>query len=232
MSESSAICDQVLSRGFATLVEGLTKSEVDALVVEVDAATGSDRAGLRNLFRLAPSVCSLPRHPVVSKIVAELLGTGAFAVRAILFDKTPMANWKVAWHQDHTIAVANQAELQGYGPWSTKDGVLHVQPPVEVLDGMLAVRIHLDDCGPKNGPLRVLPGSHRHGRLDRSAVEDWQQCVSPVTCVVPLGGLVVMRPLLLHASSIAEAASRRRVIHVEFASTELAPPLQWYERVG
>jgi len=120
--------------------------------------------------------------------------------------------------------VAHRVEAPGYGAWSNKEGVVHVQPPVSVLEQMLAIRIHLDDCGPQNGPLRVVPGSHRHGRLDRAAIEDWQRRVSPLVCHVPSGGLIIMRPLLLHSSLAAEAAGRRRVIHLS------SPPRNWRRR--
>ncbi len=107
----------------------------------------------------------------VRGLVEPVVGGGAFAVRATLFDKTPEANWKVPWHQDLTIAVAQRIDTPGFTAWSVKDGVYHVQPPSGILEGMLAVRIHLDDCGEDNGPLRVIPGSHRHGRLADDQIE-------------------------------------------------------------
>ena len=231
MIDTAAIRDEVSSSGFTIVADALTHEDLDSLAADIDAASEGARAGIRNLFQCAASVRSLPRHPAIRSIVKAILGRGAFAVRAILFDKAPESNWNVPWHQDVTIAVAQQTGVDGYGAWSNKDGVPHVQPPVAVLEQMLAVRVHVDDCGQQNGPLRVLPGSHRHGRLDRAAVEDWQRRVSPLLCHVPRGGLVVMRPLLLHSSLAAEAAHRRRVIHLEFAATELEPPLTWHECV-
>ena len=101
-------------------------------------------------------------------------------VRAILFDKTPSANWKVVWHQDLTIAVRERGVVSGFGPWSEKEGVVHVQPPIELLERMLAVRVHLDDCGADNGPVRVLPASHRVGRLSGEAIDEWRKLRAPV----------------------------------------------------
>jgi ectoine hydroxylase-related dioxygenase (phytanoyl-CoA dioxygenase family) len=232
MIDAPVVGEAVATRGFAVIESCLSDVEVATLAKAIDGADLAGRAGLRNLFRNVPAILELSRHPGVRRVVETVLGLGAFAVRAILFDKTPQANWNVAWHQDLTIAVARREDVAGYGAWSEKEGVVHVQPPASVLEGMLAVRVHLDDCAPQNGPLRVLPGSHRQGRLDRAAIADWQRRASEVPCVVPRGGLVVMRPLLLHASSVAEAASRRRVIHLEFAAAELDPPLEWHERIA
>ena len=107
-------------------------------------------------------------------------GVRAFPVRALLFDKPPEANWKVPWHQDLSIAVRHKRDITGFGPWSNKAGVLHVQPRVNVLESMLTVRIHLDDCGKQNGALRVIPGSHTRGRLTdteiRKAIETPEVC--------------------------------------------------------
>src|SRR5206468_7563965 len=130
--------------------------------------------------------------------------------------KTPHANWKVAWHQDLSIAVRERLDVAGFGPWSLKNGVVHVQPPREVLESMLTVRLHLDDCGQDNGPLRVVAGSHALGILPPREVQRLVQARPVTTCVVPRGGALLMRPLLLHASSAALRAGHRRVIHLEF----------------
>ena len=161
-----------------------------------------------------------------------VLGPHCFAVRAILFDKTPTANWKVVWHQDLTIAVRERASVLGFGPWSEKDGVAHVQPPETLLERMLAVRLHLDDCGADNGPVRVLPGSHRVGRLSAGAIDQWRGAREEVACLAERGAILAFRPLLLHASSPATVAAHRRVIHIEFAVDELPEPLAWYDRVA
>ena len=156
-----------------------------------------------------------------------VLGSACFPVRAIYFDKTQGANWKVPWHQDLTIAVKERREAPGFGPWSRKDGVDHVQPPMALLERMVAVRWHLDDCGAGNGPLRVLPGSHRQGRLTAAAIQAWSAREESVTCIVERGGLLVMRPLLLHASSPATVPCHRRVVHIEYAAEPLPSGLEW-----
>ena len=129
------------------------------------------RGGVRNLLERSPAVRALAQSAPLRNLVEPILGPDARAVRGILFDKTPEANWKVIWHQDLTIAVRAQHELEGFGPWSLKDGVTCVQPPLAILENMIAVRVHLDECGPTNGPLRVIAGSHRHGRLGADDIE-------------------------------------------------------------
>jgi ectoine hydroxylase-related dioxygenase (phytanoyl-CoA dioxygenase family) len=160
-----------------------------------------------------------------------ILGPECLAVRGIFFNKTRSSNWKVVWHQDVTIAVREHKDVDGFGPWTMKAGVLHVQPPPEVLSGILAIRLHLDESRNENGPLRVIAGSHRVGRLSPEQIERWGK-ENSVICTVPKGGALVMRPLLLHASSSCSIPKSRRVIHLEFAATELARGLYWHERVS
>src|SRR5262249_36630616 len=145
----------------------------------------------------------------------------------ILFDKTPEANWKVTWHQDVTIAVAARREVEGFGPWSMKAGVIHVQPSAEILEQMLAVRIHLDDCGPENGPVRVLPGSHRLGKLTTEEIATIRVAVNEQPCIASRGTALLMRPLIVHASSGATRPGHRRVIHIEYANCTLPGGLDW-----
>jgi ectoine hydroxylase-related dioxygenase (phytanoyl-CoA dioxygenase family) len=160
-----------------------------------------------------------------------LLGPECFAVRGIFFNKTRSSNWKVVWHQDLTIAVRERKDVEGFGPWTMKAGILHVQPPPEVMSGLLAIRLHIDESGIDNGPLRVIAGSHRKGRLSAEQIGNWNKETS-VTCTVPKGGALVMRPLLLHASSSCAIPKSRRVIHLEFASAELPHGLDWHDRVA
>ncbi|HXI53928.1 MAG TPA: phytanoyl-CoA dioxygenase family protein [Candidatus Saccharimonadales bacterium] len=128
-----------------------------------------------------------------------------------------------------SIAVAERREAPGFRGWSVKQGVLHVQPPADILERMLTLRLHLDDCGPHNGPLRVLGGSHRHGRLSDEAIETLCRKGAEVACLVRAGGVLLMRPLLLHASSRAERPGRRRVLHLEYAASPLPHGLRWFE---
>ena len=107
----------------------------------------------------------LATSPLILELVEPVLGPDFFPVRGLLFDKIPGANWKVPWHQDVTIAVRKRIEADGFGPWSMKADVLHVQPPAAILEHMLSVRLHLDNCGEENGALRIIPASHLRGRI-------------------------------------------------------------------
>ncbi len=147
----------------------------------------------------------------------------------MLFDKTQDTNWLVPWHQDLTIAVQERHDVAGFDPWSVKDGIPHVQPPVRVLERMLTLRLHLDDCDETNGALKVIPGSHAGGRLDSVAIREWRARGTESVCCAAAGDALIMRPLLLHASSRSESVRRRRVLHVDYASCDLPPPLQWAE---
>jgi hypothetical protein len=187
--------------------------------------------GVRNLLEICPAVQGLARQENIRQFVTPVLGPGGFAVRAIFFDKVPGSNWSLFWHQDNAISVAERAEAPGYVGWSNKAGVWQVQPPARVLANMVAVRVHLDDCGPDNGPLRVLPGSHRFGWLD-DQLDDWKRRVPEVVCSIKSGGIVSMCPLILHASARSASAGHRRVIHIEYASEDLPEGLEWNNRIG
>jgi len=222
--------------GFATVSDALSPGEIQALLEAVGTlpqpTEEESRAGQRDLFARVPAVRELAAHSAVRGWPAAVLGPGCFAVRAILFDKTPAANWRVAWHQDLTIPARRRLETAGFGPWSEKAGIPHVQAPVSILERMLIVRVHLDPCDTLNGPVRVLPGSHREGRLPPERIEAWKTLAAPVEALAPAGGLLLMRPLLLHASSPARHPGHRRIIHLEYAATSLPGGLEWHERRG
>lgn len=236
MSIPPSYADSVHRDGFAIVPDVLDSAACERVLTALDAAGNGDGArrkgsvyAIRNLLDV-PEVARLARSEAVRALVEPVLGRTCFAVRGILFDKTPDANWKVTWHQDLTIAVRDRAEMDGFGPWSEKAGVVHVQPPAPVLERMLTVRLHLDHCGPQNGPVRVVPGSHAHGRLDATAVESWRERVAEVPCCTAAGGALVMRPLILHASSPATLPAHRRVVHLEFAADPLPGGLEWHAR--
>lgn len=223
--------------GFAVVSSVLPAAECDALAVELSALLEEQRrsipkarGGLRNVLRVSPRAAAVALSENFTSIINSLIGGSAFPVRAILFDKTDGANWGVPWHQDLAIAVAARVETPGFGPWSVKDGIVHVQPPQHILANMVTIRLHLDDCAADNGALRVLPGSHLDGELSAEAISDWASRLAAVTCEIPQGGALLMRPLLLHASSPAKNPSHRRVLHVEYAATDLPNGLKWSER--
>jgi hypothetical protein len=213
--------------GFCTIPPGFAAETLDGLVAGAERLSAPLAAGTRNVAEVAPAVARFADSMEIGGILGSLGAPGAFLVRSILFDKQPAANWKVPWHQDLTIAVRERREIAGFGPWSRKGGIPHVRPPAEILERMITLRLHLDDCDAENGALRVLPGSHRRGVLPADAVQECRREFQEVTCVVPRGGILAMRPLLLHASSQAIRPRHRRVIHLEFSMDILPGGLEW-----
>jgi hypothetical protein len=182
--------------------------------------------GHRRGLELA-SVRELALELLAVPLVVGLVGDDATAVRAILFDKSARANWPVAFHQDSTVPVERRVEAAGFQAWSVKDGVVNVRPPARVLESMLTVRVDLDGSDSGNGALRVIPGSHRGGFLSQDDVERAVASHAAVTCKVPAGGALLMRPLLLHGSRRQTQERHRRIVHVELASEALPGPLEW-----
>jgi hypothetical protein len=155
----------------------------------------------------------------------------ARALQCTYFEKSAGQNWLVAVHQDLSIPVAARVEDSGLQGWSEKEGELFVQPPAAVLERLVAVRLHLDECSPADGPLRVVPGSHTSGRLGPDAASRRRDLHGEVVCTARRGDVLVMRPLLLHASSKAHGTSRRRVLHFLFGPRELPLGLAWRHAV-
>lgn len=228
--------DAIEIQGFVVAPEVLSETQIEKLrqvVAQIEGAGVSKRQNvfaIRNLLDHR-EMQELARSAPIRALVEPILGPHCFAVRGIFFDKTPDANWKVPFHQDLSIAVRQKIEVAGFGPWSEKAGAPHVQPPGAILEKMLAIRLHLDACDAQNGALRVIPGSHRQGKLDAAQiaaqVQDGETTIVPVPC----GGAMLMRPLLLHASSPSKNALHRRVIHLEFAATDLAIGLNWLHAI-
>ena len=220
--------------GFA-IVEGvLSRATVDHLLTSLkhidDTGSVRKRGGVfavRNLLDVSLEVREWAHSETIRALIEPVLGDRFFPVRGILFDKIPNANWKVPWHQDVTIAVQERVEAEGFGPWSIKAGVLHVQPLAEVLEHMISVRLHLDNCGEENGALRVIPGSHLQGRIPEEEIPAMRE-TPEVVCAVGVGGALLMRPLLLHASSPSRVLGHRRVVHLDFASVQLPNGMRWF----
>jgi hypothetical protein len=213
-------------RGYALVCDAVDRELCDRVVAELVPL----RAGSRDLL-------DAPWCRELSTIVRENGGVALFVptefvtVQCILFDKSSRANWLVAMHQDLSIPVRDPIEHPELAGWSQKDGVLYVQPPVSVLENLVAVRVHLDDCGSASGPLRVVPGSHRHGRIQADEATALRQQLGETECRAPRGSALVMRPLLLHASSKAAANVRRRVLHFLYGPRNLPFGLAWHRAV-
>jgi hypothetical protein len=208
----------------------VTSALVDPVLladVERELSAPLSGAGSRNL--LDQPWCSdlartLKRHPILSRH----LPADAIACQCTLFEKSLERNWLVSLHQDLSIAVKAFNDHPDWTGWSIKEGVHFAQPPESVLEGILAVRLHIDECGPEDGALLVVPGSHRYGRLDQAQALRLREVSGTVACSVPRGAALLMRPLSLHASSRASGNSRRRVLHFLFAPAALPNDMHWH----
>lgn len=211
--------------GFAIVSSCLNEELTQSLAAQLHEGSYAKR----NLLAL-PIVRELATSPALRNLAETVLGKHCFAVKGTFFNKTRESNWKVPWHQDLTIMVRERREIAGFSPWTIKEGIVHVQPTAEILSRILAIRLHLDESGADSGPLRVIPGSHKDGRLSSEQVSAYEKEDNEI-CLVPRGGALLMRPLLLHASSACAVPKPRRVIHLEFSADELPQGLHWFDRV-
>ncbi|MGA9795121.1 MAG: phytanoyl-CoA dioxygenase family protein [Rhizomicrobium sp.] len=230
---NTTIVDDINKHGFATIPDVIGSKDIAVLIEATAIANfarstrGDDVFGARNILSV-PEIQSLSRNTKIMSLVESAIGPGSIAVRGIFFDKTPAANWPVAWHQDLSLAVSQRHDVTGWGNWSIKAGIHHVQPPPEILEHMITLRIHLDESSADNGPLRVLPRSHRRGRIPANEIASLRGEIPEHTCLAATGSALAMKPLILHASSAARKPDHRRVIHVEYAPKALLPSqLNW-----
>jgi ectoine hydroxylase-related dioxygenase (phytanoyl-CoA dioxygenase family) len=204
--------------GFAVIHKVLGATEISVLQEELSSAPlRRSRAGARHLLN-NQTVANLAEDPRLMEIARQILGVSARPFRATLFDKSPTSNWLVVWHQDTALPLRERREVPGWGPWSVKEGVIYAHAPAEALEEVLALRLHLDDSSDENGPLRVLPGTHTMGVLTDDAIESLAAEINSVDCLAPAGGVVAMRPLIVHASSKSVIEVPRRVLYIEYAA--------------
>ena len=211
-------------RGYAR-VPGVLSPERIAEILGRLPELGS-AAGTRGLLH-HPIGRELANDPAVRGLAEAALGRPAIPVRAILFDKSPAANWTLGMHQDTKIAVRERREVPGYDAWSQKEGTLHCRPPERILRGMVAVRLHLDRSHAENGPLRVSPGTHRLGIVPPGEIEATVAHHGDVALLAEVGDAILMAPLTLHGSGRSVSSDRRRVLHIEYASEGLDGDLEW-----
>lgn len=204
--------DQLQREGWAIHRSGIAAVDLERLR---ESVFKPGAAGTRCLLDL-PEVQAVARQLRSELVAAGLLPASAVAIQAISFDKTPETNWKVAWHQDLMFPFARPVQAAGYDLPAKKDGVDFARPPLEVLEELLAVRLHLDDCEATNGPLRVSPGSHRHGIIASGECAAEAARHGEQLCLAKEGEALLMRPLLLHASSQASSPRHRRVLHLVY----------------
>lgn len=231
------IAEMIANKGFATVEAVYSNAEIDGLLqvlaqIDSDKATfrkTADLFAIRQFLKEVPSAVPLIFTPTLTTIISKVFGRDYFVVKSIYFDKPSASNWFVAYHQDLTISVDNKQQVPGFGPWTIKQNQFAVQPPLAILEDNFTIRIHLDDTDADNGALKVVPQSHLKG-IYRPETINWEE-ETEVICPVKKGGIMFMKPLLLHASNKTTNQAQRRVIHIEFSRIELPEKLNWSERL-
>jgi ectoine hydroxylase-related dioxygenase (phytanoyl-CoA dioxygenase family) len=221
--------------GFEVINAVYTVSEIEEIITVINQnksnkATfrkSADLFAIRQFLKEIPACIPLLFNTNLQNLLSSRFGKEYFVVKSIYFDKPAESNWFVAYHQDLTISVDKKMELEGFGPWTTKQNQFAVQPPSKILEDNFTIRIHLDSATSENGALRVIPGSHTIGILRSDEIK--QQHLEQ-TCSVEAGGVMLMKPLLLHASGRTINNRQRRVVHLEFSRTELPQGLNWSEK--
>lgn len=189
-----------------------------------------DLFAIRQFLKEVPEVKDVIFNENMNTIINEIFGNSYFIVKSIYFDKPEKSNWYVAYHQDLTISVDKKLELENFGPWTTKQNQFAVQPPLPVLENIFTIRIHLDETDENNGALKVVPKSHAK-EIYRPETIDWKVETETI-CNVEKGGVMIMKPLLLHGSNRTTNGKKRRVLHIEFSDLELPEELNWSERLS
>jgi ectoine hydroxylase-related dioxygenase (phytanoyl-CoA dioxygenase family) len=209
---------EIIDSGFATIPDVLRGNEVSSFLASLSCcALPRTKAGIRHMLR-DQAASAIAHDPRLMRIAGEILGPNVFPFVATLFDKSPRANWLVVWHQDRALPLQKKVEVAGWGPWSVKQGVTYAHAPASALEKVLALRLHLDDSTSENGPLCILPGTHQRGVLSDHVIQEIARSVGATDCVVAKGGVLAMRPLVIHSSSKSETFAPRRVLHIEYAA--------------
>jgi ectoine hydroxylase-related dioxygenase (phytanoyl-CoA dioxygenase family) len=222
----------LVTNGYAIISHVLSDLELGELITWSRKFEGHKLARRGTTFAIRyllnnQVIQDLARKPAIRDLAATFVGPKCFAIGGTLFDKVADANWLVPFHQDVTAAVKARRDATGFGPWSVKGGFPNVQLPSEILENLVTIRVHLDNCSSDDGPLRVLPGSHLGGRLDAGQILKAKSSIPERVCIVRKGDALVMRPLLLHASSASRSGRPRRVLQIEFAGSDLPHRLEW-----
>jgi ectoine hydroxylase-related dioxygenase (phytanoyl-CoA dioxygenase family) len=227
----------IFINGYTRIENIFTDAEINNLAFEIDKADTSnttyrktdDLFAIRQFLKEIPAAYKIVFNDSLKAVIRQLFGSDYFVVKSIYFDKPERSNWFVSWHQDLTISVDKREEIKNYGPWTTKQNQFAVQPPLEVLEDNFTIRIHLDDTNENNGALKVIPGSHLKG-VYRPKTINWENEFQNICCV-NTGGIMVMKPLLLHSSNRTTDNRRRRVVHIEFSKVELPSEINWSEKL-
>ncbi len=228
----------ILEYGFAVINNVFSQKELEEIkhaLQNIDTSKenfrkSEDLFAIRQFLKEVPEIKSLVFNENIQRVIKKIFGEKYFVVKSIYFDKPETSNWYVAYHQDLTISVDKKLELSDFGPWTTKQNQFAVQPPLNILENIYTIRIHLDDTDENNGALKVVPKSHAKG-IYRPETIDWTVETEKI-CNVEKGGIMLMKPLTLHGSNRTTNGKKRRVIHIEFSDMELPEVLKWSERMN
>ncbi|MDY3520681.1 phytanoyl-CoA dioxygenase family protein [Riemerella anatipestifer] len=230
------IKSEVDTLGFSTIRGIYDENEIKKISdciesVDKNKATfrkSKDLFAIRQFLKEVPETKEMIFNSKLNSIIKNVFGSDYFVVKSIYFDKPENSNWFVSYHQDLTISVGQKIEIENFGPWTTKQNQYAVQPPTDILENIYTIRIHLDETDENNGALKVIPNSHSKGILRPENI-DWNTTTETI-CNVKQGGIMIMKPLILHGSNRTTNHKKRRVIHIEFSSLELPQGLDWSER--
>lgn len=227
---------ELKENGYSILNDLYTESEIKRILTCIKESKNDESSflktkdlfAIRQLIKNNPELGDLLFNSKLVQLISSLYESDYFLTKSIYFDKPSSSNWFVAYHQDLSISVDNKFELENYVNWTLKKNQYGVQPPVQILEDTITIRIHLDNTDEDNGALKVIPKSHLYGII-RSNSEYWNLDKEKI-CKVKKGGIMLMKPLILHASNRTTNGKKRRVIHLEFNKHNLAKPLNWLEK--
>lgn len=230
---------EINSKGFTIINDIYSENEIGKLISLIENSTenktknatfrkSQDLFAIRQFHKEIPETLPYIFNENLKGIVESNFGKGYFITKSIYFDKPEKSNWFVAYHQDLTISVNKKTETANFENWTVKQNQFAVQPPKEILEDNFTIRIHLDKTTKDNGALKVINNSHSKGilRIENMDFEKEKETM----CEVEKGGIMIMKPLLFHASNKTTNNERRRVIHIELSKQQLPEDLEWSEK--
>jgi ectoine hydroxylase-related dioxygenase (phytanoyl-CoA dioxygenase family) len=217
--------------GFSIINEFIPELQVNEIHSALERRNVLDfddaKASGFNLLRIIPAVEQLASSARLLSIVRGELGDSTFPINALLLDKSLSQNWGLDWHQDLKIAVTNKIDVPDYDNWTKEYGINLCIPPLEILEKLLSVRIHLDPCTIQNGALLLIPKTHKSGILSNLDLKEIVRREA-ICCEIDRGGIMCMKPLLLHKSPYSISQKKRRVIQINYSGSRLDHGLQWH----
>jgi ectoine hydroxylase-related dioxygenase (phytanoyl-CoA dioxygenase family) len=219
------------STGFAIVPEIYSSVEIDNIVKLIKSIHGNKVLfGSRTFLQKTPGLLDLLINKPMEKIISEV-APGFSIIKSIYFDKPPQGNWFVSLHQDKIIFVKSKLDTVGFKNWTKREDEFGVQPPADILGNIVTVRIHLDDADETNGALKVIPYSHSEAGIRHAVFSTFSDSDTSI-CRVEAGGIMLMKPLLVHASSKSTSEKARRVIHLEFCNQDVPDGLEWSQKIN